>query len=224
MIDTDCQRFRARLDEESDLGSLALPRHAAVCPECADVLARERRVRATLRSLPVPALRADFLRSAVSRAQSLNGLPERATMRRRDAFFALGGAMVAAALMLAVVLSRETATPSTMPAVAAGEVVQTVALRIGEIESVRLRIDAPRDFEQVVFSVELPGHVWLVDRPGMRAMSWEGALRKGENVLELPLMAQHGAGVLVAQVSWGEFHQRLQTRLVGESGGAAEGS
>ena len=63
--------------------------------------------------------------------------------------------------------------------------------------------------------MELPDHVALVGQPGVRAMTWEGSLRKGANVLELPLLAQAGAaGRVSTRVSWGSFEQHLEASLV----------
>ena len=92
---------------------------------------------------------------------------------------------------------------------------ETVSLSPGDVEVVALKIEAPRDFANVRFSIELPDQVFLADQPGLRVVAWDGALRKGQNVLELPLVAQAGAaGTLVAAVAWGDFQQRLQTKLI----------
>ena len=92
---------------------------------------------------------------------------------------------------------------------------ETVSLSPGDVEVVALKIEAPRDFANVRFSIELPDQVFLADQPGLRVVAWDGALRKGQNVLELPLVAQAGAGgTLVAAVAWGDFQQRLQTQVI----------
>ena len=102
---------------------------------------------------------------------------------------------------------------------------QTVAMTIGKVEPVRLRIDSPRDLDEVRFSVELPDHVWIADQPGLLALSWSGSLRKGENVLELPLVAQASTrGLMTARVSWGAQEQRIQAALVAQVGASGAGT
>lgn len=236
----DCMNFSARLGEWLD-GSLdaaasqEMHAHAEQCLGCGAERVAEHRLRAALRSLPMARPRPGFVREAMRLARLRNGARDHAG-RGRDAWFALAGATAAAIGMAAVLWLRPPGPDADAavavlqaPSPAAAEVrhkvvhegMPTFVMTIGDVESVRLRIDAPRDFDDVRFSMDLPDHVSMADQPGIRAMTWSGQLRKGENVLELPLIAQSGAaGVMTARVSYGLQEQRLQTRLIGSDAGA----
>jgi hypothetical protein len=215
----DCSRFRQHLNDWLD-GQLAdreageQVTHAAECPDCARRLATERQLRAQLRDLPVPPMRPGLSGQVFRHVRELHGV--RAPDRRRDTLFALGGAAAASLCVAAILAVRGPVLLPHAPTQAAGAPVsmETVSLAPGDVEVVALRIEAPRDFANVRFSVELPDQVFLADQPGLRVVAWDGTLRKGENVLELPLVAQAGAkGTLVAAVKWGDFQQRLQTNV-----------
>ena len=227
----DCSGFNAQLDEWLD-GTLdegaaqALGAHSSRCRACSHLAASSRELRHALRSLPVPRPRPGFGHEAIRLARLANTARPSVT-RRRDALFAMAGAAAASVAVAAVVMLRDpggvpTLMPSLVPGLQASIApasFQTVAMTVGHVEAVRLRIDSPRDFDEVRFSVELPDHVWLADQPGIRAMTWAGTLRKGENMLELPLVAQsRSSGLMTARVSWGSFEQRLQAQLVGDAG------
>lgn len=228
----DCNTFIARMGDWLDeaLGAQAaqdMRVHSVQCRACSHALASERNLRDELRRLPVPGPRPGFAREAVRLARLANGAGRRQGGQKRDALFAFGGAAaasfgVAAVLFLRGMVPASDATaplPLPMQVASGGHPFQTVAMTVGHVESVRLRIDSPRNFDQVRFSVELPDHVWLAEQPGIRALTWAGSLRKGENVLELPLVAQSSAsGFMTARVAWGAFEQRLQAQLIGSAG------
>ncbi|MGQ0619982.1 MAG: anti-sigma factor family protein [Panacagrimonas sp.] len=232
----DCNTFNARLSDWLDEGldpevAQEMRAHGGQCRMCGSAANSERKLRVALRSMPVPGLRPGFAREAIRLARQANGAIEGGSTRKRDALFAFGGAAAASLGVAAVLMLRGpiqapgAGMPVSLPiqtiqAISVDPAAfQTVAMTIGHVESVRLRIESPRDFEEVRFSVELPDHVWLADQPGIRAMTWAGGLRKGENVLELPLIAQSSStGLMTARVSWGLFEQRLQAQLIGSAG------
>lgn len=231
----DCAIFNDQLDEWLD-GTLddgaaaAVSAHASRCRACSHLLASSREMRHALRLMPVPRPRPGFAREAIRLAR-LTHTTQSLRTRGRDGFYAMAGAAAAGLGVAAILLLRDPSglsglVPGLMPSLQASfapaSSFQTVAMTVGHVEAVRLRIDSPRDFDEVQFSVELPDHVWLADQPGIRAMTWAGPLRKGENMLELPLVARsRSAGLLTARVSWGSFEQRLQAQLVGDAGVAS---
>lgn len=219
----DCLKFSRQLEAWLD-GGLSPAQageqsaHAERCRGCAAEVSEERALRAALRHLPAPAPRPGFAAEALRVAT----LAERASARARPGRVwlpAIAGAM-AASLCIAIGLwVRAPESPANAQAsagrVSTQESLQSLVLTVGKAESLRLRIEAPRDFDDVRFSVDLPDHVSLVGQPGVRAMTWQGALRKGDNVLELPLLAEHGAsGRMLARVSWGSFEHRIEASLV----------
>lgn len=223
----DCPDFNRQLEawldgELEPAAACQQTAHAARCRSCAARLAEERSLRAALRALPVPAPRPGFAAEALRVAV----LAERASARShpRGVWMSAFGGALAASLCIALLLwlrtpgategaTRVAGAASTVEGSAASRL--SLALTVGKAESLRLRIEAPRDFADVRFSVDLPDHVSLVGQPGIRAMTWQGELRKGDNVLELPLVAESGAaGLMLARVSWGAFERRIEASLV----------
>lgn len=218
----DCQHLEDQLNDWLD-GNLSaqtaatLAEHVRRCSHCSLTLADERALRVSLRKLPVPGPRVGFANEALRLARLANRSVARRS-RRRDLLLAGGGALAAALCVSLVMGLRPPGVRDDyrqdVANVVAGPA-EVLALTEGRVQSLRLRIESPREFEGVRFSVELPEHVALVGQPGVRAMAWEGRLAKGENVLELPLLAEAGAtGQVATQVSWGSFERRIETRLV----------
>lgn len=184
-------------------------------------------MRAALRELPAPRPRPGFAAEALRAARRTDRAYARKSLRH-DGMLAFAGAM-AASLCFAVLLwlrpptadsagtlaaaATQTPRPASSTTLAGLEI---VSLTIGRVESMRLRIESPRDVADVRFSVDLPDRVSLAGQPGIRAMTWQGTLRKGDNVLELPLVAEAGAsGRMQARVSWGSFEQRIEANVIG---------
>lgn len=216
----NCEYFvdtlHAWLDGQLDAAdAAAMHAHACRCGGCSLATMDERIVRSALKELPVPPLRPDFRREAL-RAAHVAGRTLRRKMLEHDVRIAALAASSAIGFLLfaAVQLPIPHAVVQDFDAVSAGEV-EVYAVTAGEVQALRLRIQSPRDFEGVRFSVELPDDVSLAGQPGVRAMTWEGSLRKGSNVLELPLLAQAGAaGRVATRVAWREFERQLETQLV----------
>lgn len=214
----DCTEFQTRLDAWLDReldAPLAehMARHAAGCRGCEAVVAQERLLRAALRELPAPPPHPHFAREALRAAHVADRVARR-KVRQHDLRLAAAAATVVATIVLTLAFKTHRPVDTAANAWTVPQA-ETYALTAGEVQALRLRIEAPRDFDGVRFSVELPDQVFLAGQPGIRAMTWEGRLRKGENVLELPLVASAGAAGLVAtRVSWGSYEQLLETSLV----------
>jgi hypothetical protein len=216
----NCENFvhtlHAWLDGQLDAAhATAMHEHASRCRGCALAASDERIIRTALRELPVPALRPDFKREAV-RAARVAGRTLRRKMLEHDVRIAALAASSAIAVLVFAALRTPVPTRSEQGFdTVSADKVEVYAVTEGEVQALRLRIQSPRDFDGVRFSVELPDDVSLAGQPGVRAMTWEGRLRKGSNVLELPLLAQAGAaGRVATRVAWGEFERHLETRLV----------
>jgi len=216
----NCEHFvdtlHAWLDGQLDAAeAAAMHAHAGCCRGCSLAAMDERIVRSALRELQVPPLRPDFRREAL-RAARVAGRTLRRKMLQHDVRIAA----LAASSAIAVLLFAAAQMP--IPRVAlhdfdtvSADNVEVYAVTAGEVQALRLRIQSPRDFEGVRFSVELPDDVALAGQPGVRAITWEGSLRKGSNVLELPLLAQAGAtGRVATRVAWREFERELEAQLV----------
>ncbi len=79
-----------------------------------------------------------------------------------------------------------------------------IIVSMNESRPVRLMFDAPSDIQQVTLSLVLPENIELDGYPGKPELSWNTSLKKGQNVLSLPINAiQAGKGELIAQLRYG---------------------
>lgn len=222
-----CTDFRSQLDDWLDdaldaPSAQALAAHEASCRSCAIHAGQERGLRAALHDLPTPKMPERFAHEALLAARVADRALQR-KLRQHDLRLAAAASFTALAVVSGAWWYQQASEVSPGVDLSAAKL-ETWALTAGEVQSLRLRIESPRDFEGVRFSVELPDQVFLAGQPGIRAMTWEGRLRKGQNVLELPLVAQAGAaGRVATRVSWGSFEQRLETGLVSVPGSGASG-
>lgn len=76
-----------------------------------------------------------------------------------------------------------------------------VTLAVNQTQKVRLAFNAPVALEGVRLIIELPENVSLIDKPGRRTVRYKVRLRKGRNVLVLPVVAStSGESHLVATI------------------------
>lgn len=195
----NCDETRALFDDYAagslpDAAHRAIEGHLRHCSACRRVAADEHRLRAALRALPMPRPRAGFAARALRTARLRN---RRAQGSHHYRWF---GAGFATALMAAVVLwGGVTALRPDAPIAA------HVQMAVNQVRTVGLVIDAPDDLQGVEVSMEVPANVELVGFPGRRHLSWKTDLRKGRNVLSLPIVAT-GRGEDEMRVSL--FHHR----------------
>lgn len=192
----------------------------AVDPGLREWIVREQQVRAAMRSMPAPAMRAGFARAALSRAAGRR--PGAAMRTWVPSALAAGFALVALVGSWNFAPRNAGTEPVVLAAPGAMSQLRRVELSLGKVELLQLKIQAPGDFERVRFTLSLPQHVALAERPGTRQLTWEGSLRGGVNVLALPLMGEQvTTGRLKATVEVEGFQQTLEAELAVRSGKGA---
>lgn len=148
-----------------------------------------------LRGLPAPEPRPGFVDRAIGNAVSSRG---------RTSIFAhilsswetWVGAVVgaAAATLLTLGLLRS-------PMLSAG---QPVALSINEVRNIDVVIDSERELSDAKIRVALIGGLELDGFENEQQLDWTADLRRGPNVLTLPVLARaSGNGVLIAMIEHG---------------------
>lgn len=203
-----CNDVQALLPEFSReaLGPAAdavLREHLQDCRVCSAIAKREQQLFASLRALPVAAMRPGFAAAALRQAQHQADAGQ--DLRRRPAPMLAMAASVLMVCGLAFMLGRGSQQP-TNDAV--------VSLPLGQAQMVALKIDAPQAFEHVQFEVSLPANVALADQPELREFAWSGQLQAGVNVLSLPLVGVLPEnGQLVATVTYGKTRRSLNVPL-----------
>lgn len=216
-----CHQARPLFDELLD-GSLTLPareslqRHLAECAACRGVYAEAQALQRALRALPVEAPAPGFGARALRAARAAH-----AEVRHPQRRGFMAGFASALAASLAVWLVAST-LPSPQPGVAPGVVVVR-----DQAHTINLVVNAPQDLPDAILAVHLPEATELAGYPGERQLLWHTSLRRGENLLALPVIVRGAsAGELVATVTHGDqqkiFRLQLQVepaRSPGSGGG-----
>lgn len=211
-----CQQAQSLFDDLLD-GSLTLParealqRHVAECAGCRAAQERARAVQRALRALPVEPPTSGFAARALRGAR----LAQPDGARRPRYGFAAGFASALAASLIVWLV----AVPP-QPPVAAGP---SIAVVRDQAQTINLVVHVPQDMPNAILAVHLPEATELAGYPGERQLLWQTSLRRGENLLVLPVIV-HGAraGELVATVTHGDqqkiFRLQLQVQPAATTG------
>ncbi len=209
-----CHYAQSLFDDLFD-GSLTLParealqRHMAECAGCRAAHERVQTLQRALRALPVEPLEPGFGARALRAAR----LAQPGGVRRQRYGFAAGFASALAA-SLAVWL---VATPPQSPAG------PSIAVVRDQAQTINLVVNVPQEMPDAILAVHLPEATELAGYPGERQLLWQTSLRRGENLLALPVIVRGAtAGELVATVTHGDqqkiFRLQLQVQPAGATG------
>ena len=217
-----CSDFHKQIDDRLDdqlsgVACTAMDAHLEQCSSCRDVIREEQELREALRGMTVPEATPGFAARALRRAAAANAVNHHP---HRNRTFASG---FAAALVAGIVLWFVTGVygpdgeyGSSQPQLA------ELSISLHETRRVRLSFNSPEDMERVRVSLVLPDHVELEGYPGRKQIAWYTDLRKGDNILTLPLSAlRSDKGVFTAKVGNGETVKQIQFNLNVESPGAS---
>lgn len=170
----------------------AFEQHVSTCSACADGLAMAKTLAAELRQLPVPEHTADFEQRVFTEVRRAHK-----DDHKRDFHFATGFATAAVA-SVAIWFAASLYVPDTVL-----EQPQMITVALNQSQMVSLVIDSHADIQQADLSIDLPVNMELYGYPGQRTLAWQASLKKGQNILEIPVMAiGYGQGELHAQVKY----------------------
>ncbi len=192
----NCTDINTHLDDFLDGGlnpqlRADFERHLAVCPDCARKLESMATMLEELSRLDVPPPSEGFERRVFTEVRRQH----RPVGRH---YFAAGfvAAMAASLAIWFSVFVFGPQQPVGSP--------RAVTVTMNQAQMVRLVFEAKEDIQQVSMSIDLPENVVLQGYPGQQRLSWQTSLKKGANVLALPVMAVgEGRGELVAHLSYG---------------------
>lgn len=190
--------------ELSDQEQQAMSEHIAGCASCQQQLDETKMMYQLLKQLPVE--------------PALTGFEERVfdSVRREYPQHQKHGFKTGFATAIAASLTVWFASTVFIPTaeIETQTESQEISLALNNQQTVRLLFDAAADLEQVRLSIDLPANVELSGYPGQRALSWQTSLKKGQNVLALPVMAiENGQGELVAQLDYGDKQKTFRLVL-----------
>jgi len=199
----ECRDITLQLDDLLDGRLDALQRksvqeHLGRCPDCLSLHEHAVAVRAALRELSPPAPPPHFVDQVLSRATRTVGS---ANPRWRPVL----GMALAASLVLGVALGVFFATQPS---------VHAVSLTLDRPETVRLMFTSAKPLKAATLSLALPENVELVGYGGRRELSWETDLRKGGNLMQLPLIVRGATkDDLVANLSHGGSSKTFRLKI-----------
>lgn len=170
-----------------------LQHHLHDCSLCSKKFRQESELLAALRALPVPPPSNDFVKRSCATARL------RHKKQQVKKAIPLWGGAVAACFALWIILAgpfSQTTPPGQPP----GH--QAINIRINQQRLVQVIVDAPRDMLQADVVIELPPQVEVAGFPGLREIRWNTNLRKGKNLLSLPLIAKsEGIAELITHIN-----------------------
>jgi len=172
--------------------------HIRNCTACQQSLKEAEAVREALVSLPFVEASSDFESNVFDevRKQNQGG--------QHDRRF-LNGFVTALAASVFLWVVSPVFSPMIFAPQESHDGSNVISVAMNETRPVRLLFEAPGDIAQVSLSIELPANVELNGYPGRSQLSWNTSLKKGQNVLALPINAiEAGQGELVAHLSYGD--------------------
>ena len=96
-----------------------------------------------------------------------------------------------------------------------------ITVSLDQVRTVRLMFEAPADLDHVTLSVILPQNIELDGFAGQKQLVWQTSLKKGENILALPVTAiADGQGELIAELNYGEKTKQFRVVLKTVNNGA----
>lgn len=224
--------------------------HRASCSACQAAFAAEMRMLESLRAMPVPEPDADFadrvlanvFTNAKNSAQNQN-VPQQQSHHHRQGFMLGFGSAAAAALAIWVVAGM---SPDELPGTGKASV-QTVAsvekadvekaktktvaqqpvlsIALNTTKKVKLAFASSEPLTGAKITIRLPENVALVGYPGRRELSWKTNLKKGDNLLSLPVVGtQVASGELVANIEYAGRVKTLRLSLETMAAGASSGN
>lgn len=171
----------------------AVSGHVKTCESCRAVLTSEEKLRQALRSLPIEEINPEFIEKAMKQARQVHKKPVRRYFM--PGFISVVGAS------LAILFLTTTAVMRTAM-VEEDDKFPLITMAINETRTVQMVFDSPDDFKAVNFNIVLPEGFEIAGYPGDKALDWEVNIKKGNNLLELPLVALiSGKGELVASIA-----------------------
>ena len=204
----NCKILQSQLDDFLD-GELnpaqagQIQEHLASCDGCHQLWQQEIQFRQLLQEHPVPAPEAGFEDRVFAK------LPrQQASSTHKKAFYAGFGGAIAAGVMLMV------AAAIFIKPVSQQELIPNITLTMHESKKVNMVFDVPDVVADATFSLQVPGHIEIAGRTGLHQIEWKTALKKGKNLLSLPIVAKGlESGELVAKIKYGDQVKTFRMKL-----------
>jgi hypothetical protein len=185
---------------------MRIKQHLCECAVCEAEWKQVEALQNLLKESPVPAPRAGFEERMFAKLP--NAQSGQQTVSHKKAFVAGFGSALAASIALFVVIGLLN-QPVTKPAA-----VPNITLSLYETKKVQMVFDVPEAVADATFSMQLPAHIEIAGSKGLNYIEWKTALKKGKNMLSLPVVAQMSqSGELVAKIKYGTKEKVFRLQL-----------
>lgn len=176
--------------------------HLGSCDSCYQLWQQELQFRQLMHDIPVPAPKAGFEERVFAK------LPKNSVVSHKRAFVAGFGGAIAAGVMLMI------AAAIFIKPVTQQELIPNITLTMHESKKVNMVFDVPEMVADATFSLQVPEHIEIAGRKGLHQIEWKTALKKGKNLLSLPIVAKAlDSGELVAQIKYGDQVKVFRMKL-----------
>jgi len=169
--------------------------HVDSCAHCQKQLSAVEELKIALRDMPIVPASDNFASRAIEIAAGRGDStpqPQPGFMHWFGAGFT--GALVAGLVLLGVI--------AIFQPLQTQEPAATFSIALHQSRNISLAFNAPNDVSDVVVSIELPKQFEVAGHEGRRQLTWKTNLKKGRNLLTLPVIARsHGNGTMVARLS-----------------------
>ena len=180
----------------------AFQHHIDGCDSCREIVDEEQRLIALLKQVPVRGPSEDFYDRALQMAVK----PE-AHEHHRLGFIKGFGTAVAASLALWILVG--VLPVSQEPGTQKG---QGITIAVQEVKTVKLAFHTVGAMDNARITIQLPENVELVGYTGRRELAWNTNLKKGDNILKLPIRANAMTkGKILAKI---EHKKQVRTIMI----------
>ena len=155
----------------------SVERHAEACASCQQAIQENQQLRAELAGLPVEGPSRGFFDQALDRAA-------RETDNRVRPWFARSGGAIAAVFAL-LFITGVLVQPANLTS---SSDIPEVTISMHEVTPVNLMFSSEVALQDARVSLQLPEGVQLAGFSGRDTLSWTTDLKKGNNILKLPLV------------------------------------
>jgi len=202
----NCKIVLSVLDDflDSELRSVqhaTVEDHLSECDSCHQLWQQELKFRQLLKEHTVPAPALGLEERAFAK------IPVQAKKTNKNAFVAgFSGAIAAGVvLMIAAALFFNPAVQTP---------VANITLALHQSKKVKMVFDVPEAVAEATFSMRLPEHVEIAGSRGLHQIEWKTALKKGKNLLSLPIVAKAAeAGELIAEIKYADQIKIFRMKL-----------
>ena len=183
------------LDKQSNAEELLVfEDHVSHCTECAQKLEIAKSLAVGLQNQPLPPHTEKFKQRTFAKVRR-----QYKDEKRRDHAYSFAKSFATAGVAsLAIWFSYSLYTPGTYI-----DQPQMIVVAMNQPQIVSLIFDSHADIQQAKLRIDLPDNMQLDGYPGRRELTWQTSLKKGQNILDLPIMAiRLGQGELLAQLNY----------------------